>query len=75
MGDTVNAQITDAVTQTNVKVIGEAPAMAMGMLYQSVANSLSLAAQNAVTAQQSLNEISVATTSACVAAILGRNAA
>lgn len=32
----VNAQITDAVTQTNVKVIGGAPAMAMGSLYQQL---------------------------------------
>jgi hypothetical protein len=30
----VNSQITDAVTQTNVKVIGESPAEAMGDLYQ-----------------------------------------
>ena len=34
----VNAQITDAVTQTNVKVIGDAPAMAMGTIYQSLAH-------------------------------------
>lgn len=69
----VNSQITDAVTQTNVKVLGDAPAMAMGSLYQSLANSLSLAAQNAVSAQQNMNEISMATTTACVAAILGND--
>ncbi|MBW5810401.1 thioredoxin reductase, partial [Burkholderia sp. COPS] len=39
MGDTcqvcqVNPAITDAVTQVNVKVVAEAPAMAMGSLYQ-----------------------------------------
>ena len=32
----VNGMITDAVTQTNVKVLGEAPAMAMGAIYQSL---------------------------------------
>lgn len=34
--DPVNSQITDAVTQTNVKVVGEAPAQAMGNLYQQM---------------------------------------
>ncbi|MBO6804758.1 MAG: RebB family R body protein, partial [Thalassospira sp.] len=29
----VNSQITDAVTQNNVKVLGEAPAHAMGLVY------------------------------------------
>ncbi|HHN3531815.1 TPA: RebB family R body protein, partial [Pseudomonas aeruginosa] len=29
----VNDQITDAVTQSNVKVVGEAPAMALGTIY------------------------------------------
>jgi len=32
MTDTVNAQITDAVTQTNVKVLGEAPAQSMALV-------------------------------------------
>jgi len=48
----VNPQITDAVTQTNVQVLGEAPAMAMGNLYQTVGNSVAMAAANAVYAQQ-----------------------
>ena len=39
----VNSQITDAVTQTNVKVLGDAPAMAMGNLYQATAQALALA--------------------------------
>ncbi|QDT96847.1 RebB family R body protein [Gimesia aquarii] len=55
MADTtpeVNPQITDAITQTNVKVLGEAPAMAMGSLYQTIGNSVAMAAANAVYAQQ-----------------------
>ncbi|KOR46530.1 R body protein RebB-like protein [Xanthomonas oryzae] len=48
----VNPQITDAVTQTNVKVIGEAPAVAMGSIYQSLAHSSGILFQNAVAAQQ-----------------------
>ena len=54
-GTTVNAQITDAITQTNVKVLGEAPAMAMGSLYQTIGNSVAMAAANAVYAQQQAN--------------------
>jgi hypothetical protein len=52
---TVNGQITDAITQTNVKVLGEAPAMAMGSLYQTIGNSVAMAAANAVYAQQQAN--------------------
>ena len=48
----VNSQITDSVTQANVKVLADAPAMALGNLYQMVSTSLGLAAQNAVSAQQ-----------------------
>ncbi len=35
----LNAQITDAVTQSNVKVLGDGPAMAMGTVFQSLAHS------------------------------------
>ncbi len=66
---TVNSQITDAVTQTNTKVLGEAPAMAMGSLYQSMAQNLAIASQNAVSAQQQMNIISQATTTQGVAII------
>lgn len=49
---TVNPQITDAVTQANVKVLGDAPAIAMGNLYQATAQALANAAHNATNAQQ-----------------------
>jgi hypothetical protein len=52
---TVNSQVSDAITQSNVKVLGEAPAMAMGNLYQTVGNSWAMAAANAVYAQQQAN--------------------
>ncbi len=48
----VNDQITDSVTQANVKVLGDAPAMAMGSLYQATAQALANAAHNAANAQQ-----------------------
>ena len=35
----MNSQVTDAVTQSNVKVLGDAPAESMGMLYQMLAQS------------------------------------
>jgi len=48
----VNDQITDSVTQSGVKVLGDAPAIAMANLYQASAQALANAAHNATTAQQ-----------------------
>lgn len=48
----VNSQITDAVTQVNVKVLGEAPAIAMGNLFVATSQALSNAAHNATNNQQ-----------------------
>ncbi|MGO8865242.1 MAG: RebB family R body protein [Alphaproteobacteria bacterium] len=50
----VNGQITDSVTQANVKVLGDAPAVAMSALYQSVAHSTGILFENATSAQQQL---------------------
>lgn len=58
----VNSQITDAVTQANVKVMGEAPAMAMGAIYQSLAHSMGILFQNAVAAQQNQATLAQAAT-------------
>ncbi len=52
MPSQVNPQITGAITQTNVMVVGLAPAMAMGNLYQTLSNSVAMAVINAVFAQQ-----------------------
>ncbi len=60
----VNAQITDAVTQTNVKVLGEAPAEALGLVYQSLSNSVGLALENAMQTQGGMQQIANASTSA-----------
>ena len=48
----VNDQITDSVTQANVKVLGDAPAIAMGNLFQATSQALANAAHNATNAQQ-----------------------
>ncbi|BBL74892.1 RebB family R body protein [Methylomagnum ishizawai] len=50
----LNGQITDAVTQANVKVLGDAPAFAMGAIYQALAHSTGILYQNATSAQQQL---------------------
>lgn len=48
----VNDQITDSVTQANVKVLGDAPAISMGNLFQATSQALANAAHNATAAQQ-----------------------
>ena len=48
----VNDQITDSVPQANTKVLGDAPAVAVGNLYQATAQALANAAHNATNAQQ-----------------------
>ena len=62
MTNTVSPQITDAVTQANVKVVAEAPAMAMGSLFQVAAHSTGLMFENAVTAQNNQNILSQSAT-------------
>ncbi len=56
----VNDQVTDAVTQSNVKVVGEAPAMALGTIYQTMAHSTGILFENAVAAQQQQNTLAIA---------------
>lgn len=48
----VNDQITDSVTQANVNVLGDAPAVALANLYQATAQALANAAHNATNNQQ-----------------------
>lgn len=66
MTDTVNSQVTDSVTQNATNVMGNAPAQSMGMVYQSMAHSISLLMQNAVSAQGGMQQINAAViASAC----------
>lgn len=48
----VNDQITDSITQANVSVLGESPAMAMGNMFVATSQALSIAAHNAANNQQ-----------------------
>lgn len=50
----VNGQITNSVTQANVKVVADAPAMAMGAIYQSLAHSTGILYENAASSHQQL---------------------
>jgi hypothetical protein len=59
---TVNPQITDSVTQVNTEVLGTAPAIAMGNLYQATAQALANAAHNATSSQQQTNVTAQAAT-------------
>lgn len=63
----VNDQITDAVTQANVKVLWDAPALALGNLYQATAQALANAAHNATISQQQSNVAAQAATTQGVA--------
>ena len=65
----VNSQITDSITQANTKVLGDAPAVAMGNLYQATAQALSNAAHNATTGQQQTNITAQAATTQGVATL------
>lgn len=70
---TVNSQVVDSVTQANTKVLGEAPAMAMGSLYQTIGNSVAMAAANAVYAQQQANVSYQAATTLGITTLYSKN--
>ena len=67
----LNSAITDSVTQANVQVLGDAPAIAMGNLFQAAAQALANAALNATNAQQQNFALAEAVTANCVQALLG----
>jgi hypothetical protein len=66
----VNGQITDSITQANTEVLGTAPAVAMGNLFQATAQALANAAHNATMAQQQMYVAAQAATTAGVALLL-----
>lgn len=58
----VNDMITDSITQVNTEVLGDAPAVAMGNLFQATAQALANAAHNATSSQQQTNVTAQAAT-------------
>ncbi|KAB1230797.1 antirepresssor protein RebB [Chryseobacterium sp. KBW03] len=65
----VNEQITDAVTQSNVKVVAESPAVALSNVYQTAAHSTGIMFENAVSAQNQQNVVTQAATTQGIAQI------
>jgi len=67
----VNPQITDSVTQTNTKILGDAPGVAMAQLFQATSQALGNAAHNATTAGQNANTVLQAATTQGVTLLYG----
>jgi hypothetical protein len=65
----VSGPVTDSITQVNTEILGDAPAMAMGNLFQSTSQAIALAALNATNAQQQNNMSAQATTTMGVTTI------
>ena len=66
----VAPQVTDAVNQANMAVVGSATAVTLGSLYQATMHGLTRSLQNAVFAHQQLNIASQAATVQGVLAVL-----
>ncbi len=66
----VNDQITDSITQANTKVIGDAPAIAMGNLFIATSQALSNAAHNATNSNQQAAVTQQTATTAGVSTLL-----
>jgi hypothetical protein len=65
---TVGSEITDSVTQANTKVLGDAPVIAMGNLFQATTQALANAAHDAAKGQPQSHVTAQAATPVGVAA-------
>jgi hypothetical protein len=65
----LNSQIVQAVAQTNVKVVGEAPAEGIAAAIQGAAHSTMLAMENATQAQGGMQQIANATVATLITQI------
>jgi len=63
----VNDDVTDAVTQADVTVPGNAPAVAVAVIQQSLAQMTGLALLNAAASQQAMAAINQAATASAIA--------
>ena len=66
----INSQITDSITQVNTKVLGDAPAVAVGNLMVATSQALSNAAHNATNKAQQSDVTKQATTTQAVSTLL-----
>jgi hypothetical protein len=67
----VSPQITDAVTSTNVTILGSVPGNALGNLFQATAQAVANAAHNATALNQNSGTVLQATTTQGVALLYG----
>ncbi len=70
MSNTVNPQIIDAITTTTSATVGEASSMAMGMFFQIEGQAFGLSMQNAVSAQNRMNQVGEAVVAKACARIM-----
>ena len=70
MPESVNPQITDAITQTVTATVGQSASVALGMFFQAEAQAFALTMQNAVTSQHNINQIGEAVTAVATAKIM-----
>lgn len=66
MPNTSLSTITDAVATTNVKVVGEAPALSIALVYQTLSNSISLCIQSGQVASDAMLQLGVSATALAV---------
>lgn len=66
MADNSLSQITDAVASTNLKVVGEAPAISLATVYQALSNSVSLSIQVTQVASDAVLQLGVSATALAV---------
>lgn len=71
----LNSQITDSVTQANVKVLADSPALSSAELYVATSQALSNAAHNATVIQQQASVTSQAGLTAGVGNLLSMSTA
>ncbi|TNE37277.1 MAG: hypothetical protein EP348_06005 [Alphaproteobacteria bacterium] len=75
MPRSVNSQITDAITQTNLINLGIAPSHSLGTLYQTTSQAVGAAMQNAVANQQNIYSLGLASLAQNLQSILSMSSA
>lgn len=68
----VNNLITDSISQPNVLVVGMAPAVSVGMVYQMVGQAVGILAQNSTQAQQQGSNLMTSVSSVGCALVLSQ---
>lgn len=71
----VNSQVTDSVTQANVKILGDVPAIGTGNLVLATSQALANAAHAATSGMAELGATSRTATAAAISSLLSATAA